>query len=208
MLSAAIRSERSADRASTTLAQHVAHRVHRGDVAAEARFVRHYSPMVRSLLSRLCDDPALAEDLHQETFQVVLVRLRRRRLADPARLPAFLRRTARNLWIAECRKAGRRQTYTGFDGLDRVTAPEQCPLGRALQRDAARRVRRLLADLRFDRDRQLLHRVYLAEDDRATICRDLGLSPRHFNRVLHRARGRLRDLLERAAKRDRLLPMA
>lgn len=201
---AAIRSDRPSGRASAALAN----RVHRGDAVAEARLVQIHSSMVRRLLHGLCADLALADDLHQETFRIVLVRLRRRRLADPTRLSGFLRRTARNLWIAECRKASRRQTYTGIEGLDQTIAPGQCPLRRALQRDIARHVLHLLADLRHDRDRQLLRRVYLAEDDRATICSDLGLSPQHFNRVLHRARGRLRDLVERAAKRDRLLQPA
>ena len=45
-----------------------------------------------------------------------------------------------------------------------------------------------------DRDREILFRFYLAEDDKERICRDLGLTAVHFNRVLFRARERFREL--------------
>ncbi len=44
----------------------------------------------------------------------------------------------------------------------------------------------------------MLYRYYLAEEDKAAICADLGLSSLHFNRVLWRARQRFKKLLERA----------
>ncbi len=47
-----------------------------------------------------------------------------------------------------------------------------------------------------DRDRQILYRFYIAEEDKERICADLDLSSLHFNRVLFRARQRFKDLLE------------
>ena len=46
------------------------------------------------------------------------------------------------------------------------------------------------------RDREILVRLYLQEEEKDTICRDLGLEAEHFDKVLHRARGRLKELLE------------
>ena len=46
------------------------------------------------------------------------------------------------------------------------------------------------------RDRTILVRLYLDEEDKDVICRELGLSPAHFASVLHRARQRLKDMLE------------
>jgi RNA polymerase sigma-70 factor, ECF subfamily len=54
-------------------------------------------------------------------------------------------------------------------------------------------VRRLLQEM-SERDRQILYRFYIAEEDKDRICADLQLSSLHFNRVLHRARERYRDL--------------
>ncbi|WP_457819827.1 hypothetical protein, partial [Staphylococcus aureus] len=42
----------------------------------------------------------------------------------------------------------------------------------------------------------ILVRFYLDEEDKNRICSDLGLSPLQFDKILHRARGRLRKLLE------------
>jgi len=39
-------------------------------------------------------------------------------------------------------------------------------------------------------------RFYLDEEDRETICREMALTPAQFARVIHRARGRLRQLME------------
>jgi RNA polymerase sigma-70 factor (ECF subfamily) len=60
-------------------------------------------------------------------------------------------------------------------------------------------VRRVLAEMPSERDRQILFRFYLAEDDKESICLDLGLTSLHFNRVLFRARERYRELYEETA---------
>jgi RNA polymerase sigma-70 factor (ECF subfamily) len=54
-----------------------------------------------------------------------------------------------------------------------------------------------MAELGSDRDRQLLFRFYVGEEDKDRLCRDLDLSSLHFNRVLFRARQRYKELYER-----------
>ena len=46
------------------------------------------------------------------------------------------------------------------------------------------------------RDREVVKRFYLDEEDKDAICRDLGLSALHFDKVIFRARQRMRSLLE------------
>ncbi len=41
---------------------------------------------------------------------------------------------------------------------------------------------------------EIIKRFYLDEEDKAEICRSMGLSPLHFDRVIFRARQRLRSL--------------
>ncbi len=57
-------------------------------------------------------------------------------------------------------------------------------------------MRRVLEELPTERDREVLSRFYLAEDDSKKICADLGLATSHFKRVLFRARERYRTLFE------------
>jgi RNA polymerase sigma-70 factor (ECF subfamily) len=56
--------------------------------------------------------------------------------------------------------------------------------------------RRVLAAMPSERDRTVLFRFYIADDDKERICEDLGLSSTHFNQVLFRARERFRSLLD------------
>ncbi len=185
------------------IAADLARRIAGGDAAAEAEMVERYSRGLVFMLRRMTGNPDLADDLHQDTFQIVLERLRGEGLAEPERLAGFLNRTARNLFIADYRKKTRRKT----DDLERAEppadpAPDQ--LSRALLDEEATLVRELIDRLEPDRDRQLLYRFYIVEEAKERICADLELSSLHFNRVLFRARGRFKTLLERAEKRQRL----
>lgn len=174
----------------------LARRVAAGDAAAEAELVRRYSRGVLFLLRRLTRDPALAEDLHQETFVIVLERLRGAGLEQPERLAGFLRATARNLWTGALRKRTRRGDHLASDSLEGRTADESGgPLRHVLGREQARAVRQALGELSTHRDRQILYRFYLLEESKERICEDLDLSDLHFNRVLHRARQRLGAIL-------------
>lgn len=161
------------------------------------------------LLRREVRDPALAEDLCSETMRIVLERLQRAPLDDPARLPAFLAQTARNLVIAEWRKSARRRTVTGQDDVIGAHADEASQPGSDIQdHQRAQAVRTVLAEMRTPRDREILVRYYLRDEAKAEICRSLGLSDAHFNRVIYRARERFRMLLEARFSRSDLLCLA
>jgi DNA-directed RNA polymerase specialized sigma24 family protein len=54
-------------------------------------------------------------------------------------------------------------------------------------------IRELLQDLR-PRYRQLLLRFYINEESKEVICADLGLTPKQFDNVLHRARNSYKEL--------------
>jgi RNA polymerase sigma-70 factor (ECF subfamily) len=78
------------------------------------------------------------------------------------------------------------------------SAPDQ--LQELLQKEKADLVRQTLREMTNERDIQALYRFYIADDDKEQICADLGLTVTHFNIVLHRARGRFRELYEQAVR--------
>jgi RNA polymerase sigma-70 factor (ECF subfamily) len=184
-------------------------RIHAGDLTAEGELVARFSHGLRVMLRHLAKGSHHADDLLQETLSLVIEKARRGEIRDPERLAGFIRSTARNLFIADRRKqaryvplgegdgegtgTGARLADRGLGALDRILADEDAAL-----------VRRLLGELRFDRDRQLLLRFYLADDAKEDICRDLGVEPERFNQLLHRARERMAELWQRADKRRRL----
>jgi RNA polymerase sigma-70 factor, ECF subfamily len=188
------------DPAEAEVATDLVRRIAAGDAAAEAQLVERYSRGVLYLLRRLGAAPELADDFHQETFRIVLERLRRRGLEQPAALVGFLHGTARHLILAERRKAGRLRT--GDDEvLAAATHPAPSQLHTVLLDEEAALVRQLIGELQTDRDRQILLRYYVAEEEKESICADLRLERLHFNRVLFRARQRFRQLMERGPAR-------
>ena len=182
--------------AEAEVAADLVQRILAGDASAEEELVQRYSRGLLYLLRRLGAPPELADDLHQETFRIVLERLRRRGLEDPAGLAGFLRGTARNLIIAERRKTARRRTEADDEKLDQVANPSPSQLSAVLLDEEAGFVRKLISELPTDRDRQVLLRFYVAEEEKEAICADLGLDSLHFNRVLFRARQRFKEIFK------------
>ncbi|HMF08230.1 MAG TPA: sigma-70 family RNA polymerase sigma factor [Thermoanaerobaculia bacterium] len=180
----------------------LASRIRTGDREAEAELVGRYQRGVTLLLRRSAGDPSLAEDLAQETFRIALEKIRRGDLREPEKLAGFLCSLARNLSIEHFRKASSQRT-SGSPPEDSVRGDEPDPLERLLRAEQARIVRGILSELPTERDRQILLRFYLSEEDKSAICRDLGLTSLHFNRVLFRARERYRELFDERAKRVR-----
>lgn len=179
-------------------------RIREGEAAAEEEMVERYSWGLTFLLRRLTGDQARADDLYQETFRLVIEKVRAGELREPEKLSAFVQQLARNLFIADCRKSTRHPTVGGHPAVEASADSGPGPLQRLLARENAAIVRRLLAELEPPRDREILLRFFVAERPKEEICADLGLSSLHFNRVLYRARQRLKDLLLRYHKRHRL----
>ncbi len=171
-------------------------RIEAGDRQAEEDLVDRYGRGIALVLDRHSSWRGEVDDLFQETFRLAIEKLRRGELREHAKLPAFLAQIARNLSLDARRKRGRRKTEPNTDAVDRAVERRTSPLGTLLQRENATLVRRVLADLANDRDREVLFRFYLAEEDRGRIAEDLGLDNLQLNRVLYRARQRYRVLYE------------
>lgn len=186
-------------------AAHLVERILAGDRSAEAELVARFSHGLLLMLRRLTGNPALADDLHQETLALVLAKVRQGEVREPERLAGFIRSTARNLFIADRRKEAR---YGPLSDDEEATlparAPATVPFDRVAAEEEAHLVQQVLSELRFDRDRQLLMRYYLRDDSKEEICQELEIRPEHFNLVLHRARERMREMWEKRQRRSGL----
>jgi RNA polymerase sigma-70 factor (ECF subfamily) len=72
-----------------------------GDDTAYGELVRRRQAPIRSLFRRLCRDPALADDLSQQTFLQAWRSIGS--LKSPAAFGAWLRRLAINIWLQRAR---------------------------------------------------------------------------------------------------------
>jgi RNA polymerase sigma-70 factor (ECF subfamily) len=180
-------------------------RIRQGSRDAEGEMVRRYGAGLLYLLKRRTRDAELALDLRQDTLRVAIEKLRGSTLDDPARLAAYLRGVALNLWVAHQRKDTRRATTADSDAVGLVADDRAGPFDNVSREQVRQAVGTLLNELGTPRDRELLARLYIHDEDKAVICAALGVDSLHFNRVLFRAKERFRQLLQKAERRMRLV---
>lgn len=140
-----------------------------------------------------------SEDLYQDTLRLAIAKIRQGELRDPEKLPAFLASIARNLAIHHHRMAARRQV-SGIEPAAEFPHPDPGPLDLVLAAERRALVAEVLNGLTSQRDREVLRRFYLTDEDRPAICDRFGLTLPDLNRVLHRARLRFRRLYEAAVQ--------
>lgn len=192
------------DQQEARISADLAQRIGAGDRAAEAQLVERYERGVLYLLKRRTRNTDLALDLRQETFRIAIEKLRAKEIAELERVGAFLRGIAVNLAIADARKTVRRATKPDTDAVELVADPDGGPADAVASEQTCATVRALLDELSVPRDRDILIRFYIEDEDKDSICAAFGVDSAHFNRVLFRAKQRFRELLERAEKRGGL----
>ncbi len=171
-------------------------RIGAADRAAESELFERYQPRLLYVMRRQASRyPDEVEDLVQSALIIVIEKLRGAAIAEPARLGGYIYGIANNLRLAHHRDRLRHDGTSNPDVLERVSdglaEPERLVAGEEL----TRQVRRVIAELGEVRDREILTRLYLEQQERAEICEALDIPPDHFRRVLHRARNRLKSLL-------------
>jgi len=67
-----------------------------------------------------------------------------------------------------------------------------------LQDERRELVRQALAELPL-KDRKLLHRIFMDEENKDAVCKEFGVTREYLRVLLHRARGRLRAAMRGAA---------
>ncbi|MBU3020915.1 sigma-70 family RNA polymerase sigma factor [Aestuariibacter sp. A3R04] len=170
-------------------------RIVHGDKQAEKQLIENYYQGLLFILYRQTDTFSLAEDLVQDTFVIVIRKLRNGDLRNPDALASFIRQTGINTLIAYRRQQARRQTEN-TEHADAFESEQESLLQQVQKQNNVDLVRRLLAQLSTKRDKDLLTRYYLYDEDKQTLCEEYALTTAHFDRVLFRARQRLRALIE------------
>jgi RNA polymerase sigma-70 factor, ECF subfamily len=154
-------------------------------------------PGLRAQLARVTGSVELAADLLQDAVVTALQKLRAGQITDPGHLDGYVYRVALN-HLRNYRRKDRLRTATVEETGDPIDSAEPSRPVRDFEADQwARMVKQLLQEVPLVRDRELLVRFYLQEESKEDLCRAFGLTELHFNRVIHRARDRFRELLQR-----------
>ena len=165
-------------------------------------------PGLRALILRRVRDPEVAADILQDAAVTTLEKLRSGEIARPENLGGYLYRVALNHLRNHRRKD--RSAVSSADALDELPSAENdADWGNIGGRQWATAARRMLEEMPVARDREILVRFYLDDEDKESICQELQLSEDHFNRVIFRARNRFREFIEhRGFRKADLLTIA
>ncbi|MGE4072252.1 MAG: RNA polymerase sigma factor [Lysobacterales bacterium] len=176
------------------------HQTLRCDAAAERELAQRLRPGLRVILRARLGGAAMVDDLVQEALILIIARWRQGEIADPQQQAAFAHTTAVHLASNATRTEARRRRLAS-DYAHSVEAQfEPSPEERMAQRQLLEAVRATVEELPNERDRQVLRAYYLDDLSKVEICAELELEARHFDRVLHRARVRLREFVMRSAE--------
>jgi RNA polymerase sigma-70 factor (ECF subfamily) len=165
----------------------------RGEV--ESLIAREYFGL-RLLIARRTGDQHVAADLLNDAVCTTWEKWLAGKIARPEQIAGYIFQVAMNLLRNRRRAmAERPEKRADAEVLESLAATDPVSL-QQVEENLAARVKEIIRGMGSQRDRTILVRFYLNEEDKETICRDLKLTPMQFARVLHRARGRLRQLLE------------
>lgn len=175
-------------------------RIQNGDKSAEEELVGRYWKSLHYILNRRCKDSQLAADLTQDTFIIVISKARDGEISEPGALAGFIRQTGINLSLGYFRKERRRATDPASDSQAQLPdTTSRNDVSRLVEsRQALSLVTQVINSMPIERDRQILRSYYMEERDKHKICERLNLSSPHFDRVLSRARTRLKGLIQEA----------
>ncbi len=165
------------------------------DPQTENHFVGYFGNLMRiKLRSRLSSRQAI-EDIQQETFARVLTAVRSEAgIREPERLGAFVNSVCNNVLLEFYRASSRNPE-------EKENAPELADPGIDLDgflasKETCATVRSVLQRLP-EKDTLLLRAIFLEEEDKDQVCRELGVERDYLRVLLHRAKQSFRALYEK-----------
>lgn len=185
-----------------SIAKQLVERILAREANAEAEMIARYDSGLRALLFKRSKDKQLADDIAQDTWFVVISKVRKGELRESEKLAAFIIQTGKNQLLMHYRKKSTSETQLDEDFREPIDAgltPEQDLQNAQL----GALIGRLFKSMSQKRDREILKNFYLRGREKGELCNELNISEAHFDRVLFRARQRFKKLWDREQQKMR-----
>jgi RNA polymerase sigma-70 factor, ECF subfamily len=156
------------------------------DSDTENHLIASFSKAIQAKLQSRLRWPELVQDARQETFLRVLTYFRSgKTLENPASLPGFIHSVCHNVALEFLRFHTRHDQIAenAPEPLDSSAGPED----QLVTAERKQIVRKLLEELP-PKDRELLRRVLLDEEDKDAVSKEFGVDRNYLRVLLHRAR--------------------
>ena len=172
-------------------------RITAGDEISSNEFVQINYRWLLFIVRRKFPHSNNHEDILQDTFMLVLTKLQQGSIKNPKAILAYLRTTAINIGFEYLRKDKKVTSALDQGLLDVIEGSQDDVLSTIIWNDKVKYVKIVMSELKEQRDRDILVKFYLVGLDKPSICIELDLSKGHFDKVLYRAKGRLRQLIRK-----------
>ncbi|MFO7975906.1 MAG: RNA polymerase sigma factor [Candidatus Hydrogenedentota bacterium] len=164
-----------------------------GDIEAFSELARRHEQTVYNLALRFMRNPSLAEDMAQEAFLKAYQKLRKFR--GDARFSTWLYRIVCNVCLSELQKRKRRRALSAGTEAE----PSRTPDTTAAQADEAELIRRCVAQLP-KRYAEAITLYYLQGCSYDEVAEIMEVPQGTIKTWMHRARKRLRDIVQHEVK--------
>ena len=151
---------------------------------------------LRLLIAGRAGDHEVAADMLNDALCLTWEKLCAGQIEKPELIAGYVFQVAINLLHNRHRSvADRADRRADVEHIDHFYATADAT-DQQIEEGITARVRRFIQSMTSLRDRTVLIRFYLNEEAKDSICADMGMTPLQFDKILHRARRRLRSLLE------------
>ena len=171
-------------------------RIRRGDKEAESVLVQRYSRGISFVIGQVIQNVTDVQELAQQTLMIAIEKIRQGAVREPERLSGYICGIAKKLAWDHIKKT-RLRNPAQIDEIASVVDSSDGPFEQLLRKEEAEIVRQVIGKLRVPRDREIITRHYLHDEERKSICASLSLTNVQFNRVIFRALDRFKELYEK-----------
>jgi RNA polymerase sigma-70 factor, ECF subfamily len=167
-------------------------RIQRNESEALEELYRLFSRGIRFYFCRQLGRQELEDKVH-DTFLIVVQTIQKGELRDPSRLMGFVRTIVRRQVASFIDKTTtRRREELDVDGGVRLAAPQMTPEQAVIDRQNSGIMEEILREC-SRRDREILTRFYLLEQDPEQICREMSINQTQFRLLKSRAKARFAE---------------
>jgi len=171
-------------------------RLRSGDPETQRHFVEYFDELLKLKLQRRLGIPGLVEEARQEVYLRVFEAVKRGAVKQPERFGAFVHAVAGHVALeyqrSEGRMVGLPEGYNEEDVRVNLEA-------RVVNRERKAAVVALMGEMP-ERWRKILTEVFIDEREKSEVCRRMGLDRGQLRVLVHRARKRYAQILEKSSK--------
>jgi RNA polymerase sigma-70 factor (ECF subfamily) len=162
------------------------------DETTERHFANYFGELISLKLRSRLQSPEAIEDVKQETFARFFILLRKEGgIREAERLGALVNSICNHV-LFEYYRAGKRTEPLDEMAAGNLLDQQTDALGQVISMEARADVHQVLNGL-AERDRKVLRSLFVDEQDKDTVCREMGISREYIRVLVHRAKKAFRE---------------